>query len=633
MPLRPRKNQLAALAIGVSIGVLSLAQNPAGTGGAPGNPVPGQFRNASAPSHVLQRGDREILTFESEQDYDRLQELLRQSQESKPESGRSIRYFRSAMDGAVQPYVLWRPSNMEAGKSYPLVVQLHGTNFNEVLSGVRTHFQGLGIAPWIEQDLPVVYIQCFGRGNTFYQGMGEQDILEAIEDTRRTLPIDADRIYIMGHSMGGAGSFTIGLHFPDRFAGIMPIDPAMWDAAARPEPGAEWMTAQSEIVKPSHLYTNARNVDVFFKNAGAGLQRKSTEFSDGIIERGGFSTTESFPRMPHNFSDQYPYANFITILMAHPVKKKPAVVNFETNTLRYNSAYWLTIDRLTRHNQTARIEASIDGVQAAPAGPRFGPQGGGPGGRPGAGPNAGPGGGQRPNGPAGAAKPALRVSTTNIDALTLRLSDSPLPKGAPITIDGQEITGPFAEVLHVSRQGGTWHAGEYPVSGIAKRHGLQGPIGDAFNGHFLAVYGEADRDLDRRTRRHSQSPGPPRQPHGLSHEAGVQTERGGYRLVESDPVRDCGQQPRAAPPRQIAACSAAEKGRDFHLSESGESLALSSSLERPVAERQRPANSRRLDHASQPAARLRLRGERRHRIRRPFRRGVAPAPVGSASGC
>ncbi len=204
----------------------SLLNPPAGAGS--NQPLPYLIQNASAPSHVLERGDKEILTFETEQDYDRLQDLLRQSQEKKPEAGRNIRYFRSNMDGAVQPYALWLPPNMTAGKNYPLVIQLHGTNFHEVLSGVRNRYQGMPVADWIETDLPVIYLQCLGRANSFYQGMGEEDILEVIEDAKRTLPIDADRIFIMGHSMGGAGSYTIGLHYPDHFGGIMPLDPAMW---------------------------------------------------------------------------------------------------------------------------------------------------------------------------------------------------------------------------------------------------------------------------------------------------------------------------------------------------------------------------------------------------------------------
>ena len=45
----------------------------------PRPPLPAMTQNASAPSRVLQRGDLEILTYETEQDYDRLQELFQQS--------------------------------------------------------------------------------------------------------------------------------------------------------------------------------------------------------------------------------------------------------------------------------------------------------------------------------------------------------------------------------------------------------------------------------------------------------------------------------------------------------------------------------------------------------------------------
>jgi hypothetical protein len=93
---------------------------------------------------------------------------------------------------------------------------------------------------------------------------------------------------------------------------------------------------------------------------------------------------------------------------------------------------------------------------------------------------------------------SLRVITTNIDALTLRLSDVPAPKGASakLVIDGHEVSsGPLSGEVHLSKQSGQWKLGEWKFDGLAKRHGLQGPIGDAFNSRFLAVYGEGNRDL------------------------------------------------------------------------------------------------------------------------------------------
>src|SRR5262249_25054781 len=150
------------------------------------------------------------------------------------------------------------------------------------------------------------------------------------------------------------------------FGGIMPIDAAMGSGLRqRPGQGPDvappaWMAPQIAIHTPSRLYPNARNIDVFFKNAGAGIQGKSTEFTDGIVDQARFSTTESFPGMPHTFSDRYAYANFVTELIQHPIRRRPSEIKFSTNPLRYNRAYWVTIDRLTRHNADARIAATGD---------------------------------------------------------------------------------------------------------------------------------------------------------------------------------------------------------------------------------------------------------------------------------
>jgi hypothetical protein len=214
------------------------------------------------------------------------------------------------------------------------------------------------------------------------------------------------------------------------------------------------MAPQVAIHTPSNLYPNARNVDVFFKNAGAGIQGKSTDFTDGIVEQGGFSTAESFPGMPHNFGDSYPYAHFVTELIAHPIRRKPPEVKFYTNTLRYDRAYWVTIDRLTRHNADAGVVATCDD------------------------------------------KGGVQVSTKNIDALTLRLDDSPAAKGGPLVVDGTTVRSSHSGgVVALSKVDGSWKASPWNGPALTKKHGLQGPIDDAFNSRFLAVYGEGERDL------------------------------------------------------------------------------------------------------------------------------------------
>ena len=417
----------------------------------PSAPLPGRNQNASAPSHVYTRGDLEILTFETEQDYERLQQLYRESEKTEPQAGKeTILYLRSSTDNSVQPYGVWLPRDFSRDRTWPLVVQLHGLNFNEVLSRSRVNYHGMAGPQWVEAELPVIYVHCFGRPSAFYRGMGEVDVLEVIDAVKQRLPINPDRVYIMGHSMGGSGSYFIGLHYPDLFGGIMPLDPAMWAKQAPPEPPPPaWMKPQVDIHWPDHIFPNARNVDVFLKNAGEGIQKRSTEFSDGIVEQGGFATMESFPGMPHNFGDRYPYANFVPELIQHPIRRYPAQVKFYTNTLRYNRAYWVTIDRLTRHNRDALVVADND-------------------------------------------KGAIRATTTNIDALTLRPEAAP----ASVTVDGNSVPGPFSTEVHLSKSGGEWKQGDWHNGASAKRHGIQGPIDDAFNSRFLAVYGDAsDRDL------------------------------------------------------------------------------------------------------------------------------------------
>jgi len=458
LPIVMRKSGffLAALLL---LGTAASAQaQPAKAKGAAGKGAPA--RGVTAPSNVFARGDREILTFETERDYDRLEELERTTRDTQPAPGAMTPlYLRSRTDGSVQPYAVRLPREFARDKSYPLVVQLHGLNFNEVLSGSRMRYRGMGGPQWIEPDLRVIYAHCFGRPSTFYRGMGEEDVLEVIDEVKRRFRVDADRVYIMGHSMGGSGSYTVGLHYPDLFGGIMPLDAAMGSRMAQGPGGNRtqtpaWMEPQIAIHTPSKLYPNARNVDVFFKNAGAGIQGRSTEFTDGIVAEGGFSTAESFPGMPHNFGDRYPYAHFVTELIQHPIGRKSSEVKFYTNTLRYNRAYWVTIDRLTRHHSDARVVANCDD------------------------------------------KGGVHITTTNIDALTLRLDESPAAKGGPLVVDGNTVLPSHSGgVVQLAKVDGSWKLGPWNGPTLTKRHGLQGPIDDAFNSRFLAVYGEGDRDL------------------------------------------------------------------------------------------------------------------------------------------
>ena len=56
-----------------------------------------------------------------------------------------------------------------------------------------------------------------------YRGSAEQDVMDVIAEARRDYAIDPDRIYLMGHSMGGYGTWSVAMAHPDVFAAIGPI--------------------------------------------------------------------------------------------------------------------------------------------------------------------------------------------------------------------------------------------------------------------------------------------------------------------------------------------------------------------------------------------------------------------------
>ncbi|MCI0538451.1 MAG: prolyl oligopeptidase family serine peptidase [Verrucomicrobiales bacterium] len=441
----------------------------------------GAARNPEATpgeSRVIVRGDREILTFETEEDFQKLEQLYEQSRSATPAPGTfGVRYFRSRTDASVQPFGLWLPPGYTADRKFPLLLQLHGIA-PETLAGRRTTWTGMGTREWVDTNAPVIVAQPFGRMNTFYQGIGEVDVLEVAEEVQRLFAVDTNRVFIMGHSMGGAGAFTVGLHYPDRFGSITPIDAAMWNPEQSEDALPAWAQPQAALVNEGKLSPNARNIPVYFKNAGAGIQKNSTAFTDGIVAHGGFSTAESFPGMPHHFAPQMSYAMFTAQAVLLPVKRSPAEVKFLTTTLQYNRAYGVRIDRLARHNREASLAVTFDDGQPPPQ-PRR---------RPGA----------PPPRPQAARPPSLVVVTTNIEALTLRPTDFGVPadQKLPVKVDGAGVlNGPLPTTLHLSKASGAWQVvGAAPVA-TGKRHGVQGPVGDVFNDRFLAVYGEDDRDL------------------------------------------------------------------------------------------------------------------------------------------
>lgn len=132
-------------------------------------------------------------------------------------------------------YSLFVPTTYDKGKKSPLIVALHGLNSNP-----RQIMRYRGLTDLAEKHgyivvAPMGYNERGGYGgwNRPRRGdpenlseLSEKDVLNVLELTRKEFNVDEDRIYILGHSMGGGGAWHLGTKYPDLWAALAPIAPA-----------------------------------------------------------------------------------------------------------------------------------------------------------------------------------------------------------------------------------------------------------------------------------------------------------------------------------------------------------------------------------------------------------------------
>lgn len=124
-------------------------------------------------------------------------------------------------DGIVQPYGVYIPTTYQPGTPTPAAVWLHwrGGNTSAAATVTPRTMRDNG------ESRGALVFAPRGRGtSTWYLGKGHQDFLEVWDDAMRTFSVDADRVYVTGHSMGGFGSYLLATLYPDRFAGSFPVE-------------------------------------------------------------------------------------------------------------------------------------------------------------------------------------------------------------------------------------------------------------------------------------------------------------------------------------------------------------------------------------------------------------------------
>ena len=121
--------------------------------------------------------------------------------------------FLSSVDGSVQYYGIRYPEPYDPKQQYAVIFSLHGAGVEAI------HLAG----QYSSKDWAFVITPTNRRPYGFdWQDWGRLDLEEVFEEVMKEYPIDPDRVYLAGSSMGGQGVWHIGLHDPSRFAALAP---------------------------------------------------------------------------------------------------------------------------------------------------------------------------------------------------------------------------------------------------------------------------------------------------------------------------------------------------------------------------------------------------------------------------
>jgi len=116
-------------------------------------------------------------------------------------------------------YVLGLPNNAEA--TYPLILFLHGVaergNDAEMLTKSP---QLLNLEEASGSSFMVVAPQCPGHSSWDRE---TDAVMALLDEMIRQYPVDSNKVYLTGISMGGYGAWDLAIKHPDRFAAVAPI--------------------------------------------------------------------------------------------------------------------------------------------------------------------------------------------------------------------------------------------------------------------------------------------------------------------------------------------------------------------------------------------------------------------------
>jgi pimeloyl-ACP methyl ester carboxylesterase len=389
-------------------------------------------------------------------------------------------WYTSGIDGSLQPYGVWIPSPYDPNVPHPVVIHLHG--YGGRASNSFTSFQ----ANWANAHGWILVNADGRRESTNYDHVGELDLYDAIADLKaRGYNVDDDRLYLTGCSMGGHGAYREGFRHPDRWAAVAPAAgwtdyrnfyPQYYEHASNMGRASYFQSpppynilapyyvdpAREPLLETASSLWQVENARWLWIRIGYGTNDTTnpTMNAENVIAKmNEFGYTDRLlvsKVVGGGHCSGYDLTAIYNFFLGKTRVVDPPEVVYTTNSLQYNKAYWVQLDRFLESNKWARLQAKI----------------------------------VEPN--------TIEVETDYLAQFTLFLNSNLVDMNSPVevTIDGlgtlmvtpaPSVT--FYAVLDGANRVAGWSTDATLPDGLIKERGLSGPIPDAFLSKFLIVYG------------------------------------------------------------------------------------------------------------------------------------------------
>ena len=241
--------------------------------------------------------------------------LAAQSDREAVKTGAQLPEVVSSVDGSTQPYALYVPKSFRPDQTYPLLITLHSEESNHRLSlkqvfGAPTRYgmadtEDLRYFPLV-RDEGFIVAAPLARGTMGYQGIAERDVYDVLADVERRFPVDPDRVYLTGISMGGGGALWLALTRPDVWAAVAPVCPSTI-------PGSEALAANA-LNLPIRLFHGDQDPIVPVETSRAWQRR--------LLDAGVPADYMEYPGVRHNAWD-IAYRNGSDLRLARQVPAPP----------------------------------------------------------------------------------------------------------------------------------------------------------------------------------------------------------------------------------------------------------------------------------------------------------------------